>query len=57
MGVLNKFIPDVLRSGQIFAVFIIVVAAAEIAVGLAIAIAIYREKGKLVLEDFNVLRH
>lgn len=53
----NKFLPDVLITGQIFALFIIVVAAAEIAVGLAIAIAAYKSKGKLVLEDFNLLKH
>lgn len=49
----NRFLPDVLVSGQIFAIFIIVVAAAEVAVGLAIAIALFKGKGKLVLEDLN----
>ncbi len=53
----NKFIPEVLVTGQIFALFVIVVAAAEVAIGLAIAIAAYKGKGKLVIEDFNLLKH
>jgi len=53
----NKFLPDVFVAGQIFALFIIVVAAAEIAIGLAISIVIFRGKGTLVLEDFNLIKH
>ncbi len=49
----NRFLPDVFVSGQIFALFIIVVAAAEVAIGLAIAIALFKGKGKLILEDLN----
>lgn len=53
----NKFLPGVFVTGQIFALFIIVVAAAEIAIGLAIGIAAFKGKGKLILEDFNLLKH
>lgn len=53
----NKFLPEVLITGQIFALFVIVVAAAEVAIGLAIAIAAFKGKGKLILEDFNLLKH
>jgi NADH:ubiquinone oxidoreductase subunit K len=53
----NKFLPEVLITGQIFALFIIVVAAAEVAIGLAMAIAVFKGKSKLVLEDFNLLKH
>lgn len=53
----NKFLPGVQAEGQIFALFIIVVAAAEVAVGLAIAVAIYREKKTLVADFFSSLRN
>lgn len=43
-------------SGQAFAAFVFVVAAAEAAVGLAIIISIYRNKRSVIVEDVNVLR-
>ncbi len=45
-----------LLTGQIFAVFIIAVAAAEIALGLAIVIAIYRNRETVFVTDANQLR-
>jgi NADH-quinone oxidoreductase subunit K len=42
--------------GQMFAVFIIALAAAEAAVGLALVIAIYRLRGSVELQDFDLLR-
>ncbi len=38
----SRYVVPALLTGQIFAIFIIVVAAAEVAVGLAIILAIYR---------------
>ena len=43
-------------TGQIFAVFIITVAAAEIALGLAIVIAIYRSRDSVFVTDANLMR-
>lgn len=43
-------------SGQAFAAFVFVVAAAEAAVGLAIIISIYRNRRSVIVEDVNVLR-
>jgi len=43
-------------SGQAFAAFVFVIAAAEAAVGLAIIISIYRSKRSVIVEDVNVLR-
>ncbi|MBC7870060.1 MAG: NADH-quinone oxidoreductase subunit NuoK [Chitinophagaceae bacterium] len=43
-------------SGQAFAAFIFVVAAAETAVGLAIIIAIYRNRKTVQVEDIDLLR-
>ncbi len=43
-------------SGQAFAAFVLVVAAAEAAVGLAILLFVYRTKRSVVVEDVNLLR-
>jgi NADH:ubiquinone oxidoreductase subunit K len=43
-------------SGQAFAVFVFVIAAAEAAVGLAIIIAIYRSRRSVIVEDVNLLK-
>ena len=42
--------------GQIFSIFIIVLAAGEAAVGLAILIALYRNKQTVDLQDMNLLK-
>ena len=43
-------------SGQAFAAFVFVVAAAEAAVGLAIIISIYRSRRSVIVEDVDVLK-
>ena len=43
-------------SGQAFAAFVFVVAAAEAAVGLAILLFVYRTRRSVVVEDVNLLR-
>src|SRR4030042_5074932 len=42
--------------GQIFVLFVMVVAAAEGAVGLAIAVAIFREKGSIDINDVSIMK-
>ena len=42
--------------GQVFAVFVIVIAAAEAAVGLAIILAFYRNKETVNIDEMNLLR-
>ena len=42
--------------GQVFVFFVMAVAAAEAAVGLAIVLAIYRHKGTVNLQDINILK-
>ncbi len=44
MVAFSRYIVPLLLTGQVFALFIIVVAAAETAVGLAIILAIYRSR-------------
>jgi len=43
-------------TGQLFAIFVITVAAAEAAVGLALIIAIYRQRSTIVVEDINTMK-
>jgi len=42
--------------GQVFAIFVITVAAAEAAVGLAIILTIYRNRETIDMEQFNLLK-
>ena len=43
-------------TGQVFAIFIITVAAAEIALGLGIVIALYRSRETVDVSDANIMR-
>jgi len=43
-------------NGQIFVFFIMTVAAAEAAIGLAIIIALYRNKSTINLDEVNILK-
>ena len=42
--------------GQVFVFFIMTVAAAEAAVGLALIIAFYRNRDSIAVDDFNLLK-
>jgi NADH-quinone oxidoreductase subunit K len=44
------------RDGQVIVFFVMAVAAAEAAVGLAILIAIYRHRGSVNVKEINLLR-
>jgi NADH-quinone oxidoreductase subunit K len=43
-------------SGQIFALFILTVAAAEAAIGLAILVVFFRNRGSIAVEDINNMK-
>ncbi|WKW12215.1 NADH-quinone oxidoreductase subunit NuoK [Pseudogemmatithrix spongiicola] len=43
-------------SGEVFVLFVITVAAAEAAVGLAIVISIFRHRQSVNLDDINLLK-
>ncbi|OFW10303.1 MAG: NADH-quinone oxidoreductase subunit K [Acidobacteria bacterium RIFCSPLOWO2_02_FULL_67_36] len=42
--------------GQVFAIFVVAVAAAEAAIGLGIILAFYRNKETLNIDEMNILR-
>ena len=48
--------PNVALSGQAFAVFVITLAAAEVSVGLALIIAIYRNRDTVVVDDVDLMK-
>ena len=43
-------------AGQVFALFVITVAAAEVGVGLAIVILIYRNRQSVDLDELNLMK-
>ena len=43
-------------AGQVFAMFILTVAAAEAAVGLAILVVFFRNRGDIAVEDINMMK-
>src|SRR5215831_4489892 len=49
--------PKIGMAGQGFAVFAFVVAAAEVAVGLALVISMYRNRKTVVAEDVDTLKY
>jgi NADH-quinone oxidoreductase subunit K len=42
--------------GQIFALFVLTVAAAEAAIGLAILVIYFRNRGSIAVEDINLMK-
>jgi NADH-quinone oxidoreductase subunit K len=42
--------------GQVFALFIVLITAAEVLVGLALAIALWRERGTAVVDELEALK-
>ena len=43
-------------AGQVFSIFTIVVAAGEVAVGLAIILALYRNKDTINIDEVNIMK-
>lgn len=43
-------------AGQVFAMFILTVAAAEAAIGLAILVVYFRNRGDIAVEDINLMK-
>jgi NADH-quinone oxidoreductase subunit K len=50
----SAFLGDLI--GQVFAMFVLTVAAAEAAVGLAILVVYFRNRGTIAVEDIDVLK-
>lgn len=52
----SNFIDPLEIKGQVFALFIMAIAAAEAAIALAIILAIYRNTSSIDMEDFSILK-
>ena len=50
----SAFLGDLV--GQVFALFILTVAAAEAAIGLAILVVYHRNRGTIAVEDINMMK-
>jgi NADH:ubiquinone oxidoreductase subunit K len=55
-GQLTDTVLPTLLTGQIFSIFIVTVAAAEIALGLGIVIAIYRNRDTVDITEINMMK-
>jgi len=42
--------------GQVFSIFVLTVAAAEAAIGLAILVVFFRNRGSIAVEDINAMK-
>ena len=50
----SAFLNDLM--GQVFALFVLTVAAAEAAIGLAILVVYFRNRGTIAVEDINLMK-
>ena len=50
----SSFMNDLV--GQVFTLFVLTVAAAEAAIGLAILVCFYRSKGSILVDDVNMMK-
>lgn len=56
MVAFSRYVMPVALTGQVFAIFIMVVAAAEAAVGLAIIIAVYRNRETIAADKIDQMK-
>jgi NAD(P)H-quinone oxidoreductase subunit 4L len=52
----SRFLTPVDMTGQVFSLFILIVAAAEAAVGVGIIMAIFRSRGSINSTDINLMK-
>ncbi|SCA54998.1 NADH-quinone oxidoreductase subunit K [Candidatus Terasakiella magnetica] len=50
----SSFLGDMM--GQVFSIFVLTVAAAEAAIGLAILVVFFRNRGSIAVEDINAMK-
>jgi NADH-quinone oxidoreductase subunit K len=54
LGAFSTHLQDLV--GQVFALFVLTVAAAEAAIGLAILVVYFRNRGSIAVEDINLMK-
>jgi NADH:ubiquinone oxidoreductase subunit K len=53
----SRYITPEFLTGQLFAMFVMAVAAAEAAVGIAVIITVYRNRETIDVDKFNIFKH
>ena len=53
----DRFVADPINAGQMFALFIIAIAAAEVGIGIAIILMIYRNRRSANVDELNLMRY
>jgi NADH-quinone oxidoreductase subunit K len=56
MVAFDTYLQDQIHSGQIFALFIIALAAAEVGIGIAIVLMIYRNRQSADVDELNLMK-
>jgi NADH-quinone oxidoreductase subunit K len=51
-----RYLDPIQMAGQVFAVIVFAVAAAEVAVGLALIISVYRRRNTVVADDIDLMK-
>ena len=52
----NRYITPAQVTGQVFTVFVLAIAAAEAAVGLAILVTFFRNRGDIAVDDASMMK-
>jgi len=52
----SRFVTPALLTGQVFSIFVMVVAAAEVSVGLAIIMSVYRNRETIDVSKINLMK-
>ena len=52
----SQYLKSTLHTGQVFALFVIAVAAAEVGIGLAIVILLFRNRASINVDEVNLLK-
>jgi NADH:ubiquinone oxidoreductase subunit K len=52
----NAYLQDKMLAGQVFALFVVAVAAAEVGIGLAIVLLIFRNRETVNIDEVDLLR-
>lgn len=53
---LARYVTPATIKGQFFSIFVMVVAAAEVGLGLAIVLSIYRQKSSIDVQEINLMK-
>jgi NADH:ubiquinone oxidoreductase subunit K len=52
----GSYLPDAFASGHVFALFVIAVAAAEVGIGLAIVLLIFRNRSSANVDELDLMK-